>query len=139
MTKKYGTNVKFTNIVAIEKDEAQNTDQSKTSALLFLGDPDSFVLNQILLQQSSLGIGTVYTPESQTSVSPFKKLDNALGNDTFMKRYMLIEKAKKCEVFGIIVVNAWVHRGGKEAVRQMLDLVKKHEKKAYVFTMSRPF
>lgn len=54
-----------------------------------------------------------------------------------MRRYMLIEKAKKCDVFGIIVVNAWVHRGGKQAVRQMLELLKKHEKKGYVFTMSK--
>jgi diphthamide biosynthesis enzyme Dph1/Dph2-like protein len=122
--------------VALEVNDETRT-QSSNYALLFMGDQDSFVLNQILLQQKALGITVVYTPESKGSLLPLKKLDNALGNDTFMKRYMLIEKAKKCEVFGIIVVNAWVHRGGKQAVRQMLELLKKHEKKGYVFTMSK--
>jgi diphthamide biosynthesis enzyme Dph1/Dph2-like protein len=119
------------------EENSQKGGQPANSALLFIGDQDSFVLNQILLQQASLGITVVYTPESKASLFPFKKLDNALSNDTFMRRYMLIEKAKKCDVFGIIVVNAWVYRGGKQAVRQMLELLKKHEKKGYVFTMSK--
>lgn len=49
---------------------------------------------------------------------------------------MLIEKAKKCNVFGIIVVNSWVHKGGKQAVKAILDMLTRNDKKGYVFTMS---
>lgn len=106
------------------------------SALVYLGDPDSFILNQILLQQNRLGISTVFSPESSSKVFPLVHLKNQLGNETFMKRYLLIEKAKKANVIGIVVVNSWVHGGGKSCVRNLLDLLSRHNKKAYVFTMS---
>lgn len=94
------------------------------------------MLNQILLQQQKLGITTVFTPEKNTSLTPLVHLSSPLGNDTFMKRYMMIEKAKKATVFGVVVVNAAVHAGGKTCVKNLLDLLVRHGKKAYVFTMN---
>lgn len=108
------------------------------AALIFLGNSSCFILNQILLQQTKLGISVVFTPESSKSLFPLKQLSNPLGNETFMKRYMLIEKAKKCEVFGIIVVNSWVHRGGRQAIKALLDMLQRNKKRGYVFTMSNP-
>lgn len=108
------------------------------AALVYLGDPDSFILNQILLQQNRLGISSVFAPESTQQLTPLAHLANPLGNETFMKRYLMIEKAKKAAVFGIVVVNSFVHAGGKSCVRNLLDLLGRHKKKAYVFTMSRP-
>jgi len=60
-----------------------------------------------------------------------------MQNDTFMKRYMLISKAKSAQVYGIIVVNSWAHKGGQKAVKLLRELLTKHNKKCYVFTMSK--
>lgn len=121
-------------------DDQHNTEEKNPLAtLVYLGNADSFILNQILLQQNRLGIKSVFTPETNAGVTPLVYLSNPLGNETFMKRYMLIEKAKKASVFGIVVVNSWVHAGGKSCVKNLLDLLSRHKKKAYVFTMSRPF
>jgi diphthamide biosynthesis protein 2 len=116
---------------------SEEEEKPAPAALIYLGDPDSFVLNQILLQQQRLGITTVFTPESRDSLTPLTHLTSPLGNDTFMKRYLMIEKAKKASVFGVVVVNAAVHAGGKTCVRNLLDLLARHEKKAYVFTMNK--
>lgn len=115
-------------------DDSANT---SPAALIYLGDNQSFVLNQILLQQQKLGITMVFTPSSNGSLTPLVHLESPLSNDTFMKRFMLIEKAKKAAVFGIVVVNSAVHAGGKACVRNLLDILSRHKKKSYVFTMSR--
>lgn len=134
--KKWHERINRFNSVSFEIQDGTQATENQPAVLVFLGNPEGFVLNQILLQQALLGIKLVITPECKGNLYPLKKLSSPLGNDTFMKRYLMIEKAKKCSVFGIIVVNSWVHKGGKTAVKNMLDLLKRHEKKGYVFTMS---
>lgn len=104
--------------------------------LLFLGRPNSFLLSQIIFQQKSLGLTTVFTLTKDEGSSEIEELRSPGQSDVMMRRYMMINKAKTCDVFGIIVVNSFVKNGGKNEIRKILDILAQAKKKAYVFTMS---
>ncbi len=104
--------------------------------LLFIGRPNSFLLSKLMFQQKSLGVDRTFTLVKDESSSLIEELKSASQSDLIMRRYMMINKAKSCDVFGIVVVNSFVKNGSKHVIRRILDLLSQAKKKAYVFTMS---
>ena len=107
--------------------------------LLFIGRPNNFLLSKILFQQKSLCLDKAFSLTNQENSSQIEELKSFSQNDLMMRRYMMVNKAKSCEIFGIVVVNSFVKNGGKNLIRKILDLLLQAKKKAYVFTMSNPY
>lgn len=104
--------------------------------LLFVGRPDSSLLSKIIFQQKSLGLDKAFSLKKQENCSQIEELKSFSQSDLMLRRYMMVNKAKSCEVFGIVVVNSYVRNGGKNVIQKILNLLSKAKKKAYVFTMS---
>ncbi len=124
--------------VSVKLDEEQTESNIyQPKALVFLGSSESFFLYQILLRQTAFGIKTVYTIDSKPD-QPFSLSMNVspMQNDTFMRRYMMINKAKNFKVFGLIVISAWSQPNMPAQIASLSQLLRAKKKKPYVFTMS---
>jgi len=111
--------------------KGSETAQTK-SDLVFLGRQSSFNLLQLSYQRQALGIESIILWNPQKAELEDHLLEH---NDTIMKRYSLINRTKTAKTIGIIVVNSKMKRFAK-VLTALRNLLNKHQKKYYIFTMS---
>lgn len=99
------------------------------SPLVFIGDEDSYLITILFMQKEKFKFSSIQLFDQSETVS-FNT------NSLLMRRYNLIMKAKKANIFGIIVMNSNVQNYRKE-LTGITSLLDRHEKKHYTFTMNK--
>ena len=101
--------------------------------LVFLGPSESHLLPIFFMQKEKFKIKKVFSFGEEEDKFSEVSIDS---NRLLMKRYSLINKAKKAECFGIIVMNSHIGNYNEE-ISGLKQLLKRNKKKYFVFTMNK--
>ena len=103
--------------------------------LIILDNEESFIIPFLYLRMQQLNIQDILIPKNWSSSSNFEKLTPQTSR-LLMKRFNLILSAKESEVYGIVILNPYIHHFSK-ILSQVKNLLRKNKKKYFMFTMNK--